>query len=254
MADSECATTRLTASQLVWWLAGEPSSNSADLCRCNRCHVKLRVDLESIHAIAASALAATQRAPALAPFKKQWLTSLKPQLGALSTVMAPSSYPMWCMLQHCKDRAAAALESADGNDAAAISETCLQLTFLQVAATEAGVEPGAIPLYQRGSPVKAVLLAELGKWLLANPGTSQQESSAPNTPAADLLPEHLMSQNIPSAGSRARAQLSRQVLQQAKTVSQWAFGKDSGGGLVGQEVSSLLQEVEHWLQTNDGSS
>ncbi|CAO1613572.1 unnamed protein product [Jaminaea pallidilutea] len=238
------------------WLhrQGESSSTSANVCRCNRCHVKQRVDLESIHAIAASALATIQGQPALPPFKEQCVTSLKDQLGALSIGMAPSSYPMWCMLHYCKGQATAALETADGNDAAAISETCLQLTFLQVAATEAGIDSGTIPLYQRGSPVKAVLLAELGKWLLANPVTSQQESSAPNTPAADLLPEHLMSQNIPSAGSRARAQLSRQVLQQAKTVSQWAFGKDSGGGLVGQEVSSLLQEVEHWLQTNDGSS
>ncbi|WFC99475.1 hypothetical protein MYAM1_002220 [Malassezia yamatoensis] len=169
----------------------------------------------------ACTLLATMQAKLPDAKKKNSLSELLDWIQWLSTLVPPSNSLLWSLMHLAHVIAIEEQKFAEAT----------QLAFVLCAGMQArGGSWEPCTLYPTGHPVRAVLLATLGKLLL-----HESEPCKPLLARISRLPSDRQTQLV----------LSKQALIQALTESQTGFGHAARGGQVADGVREALQTLQH---------
>lgn len=173
-----------------------------------------------------------------------------PPLATLLSIYPPSAYPLLELIERVKT----ALVDDGTQQTAHHRASIIQLLLLYVAGCKAGgaaKTATTTAIYDDGHPKRAVVLFELAQWLLVEiDGDGGGGNPAAGNPFVPAILDGI-APRIPTS-ALTRAQWSLAMLQEAESVAKRAFGRDDGGGILGERIREVIAEVRGWLGAQRG--
>ncbi|WFD43562.1 hypothetical protein MPSI1_002225 [Malassezia psittaci] len=200
---------------------GQDEAMTGPCNSCGHCSTLREASVIKERWNSACTLLATMQAKLLDPNTKSRLSELLDSIQWLSTLVPPSNSLLWSFMHLAHVIAIEEQKYAEAT----------QLAFVLCAGMQArGGSWEPCSLYPTGHPVRAVLLATLGKLLL-----HESEPCKPLLARISRLP----------SDRRKQLMLSKQALIQALSESQTGFGHAARGGEVADGVREALQTLQH---------